>query len=141
MTKFLVEAIREKVEPTNFLICEVPPVLQIEEMNQKNTEFNKLIHEKYDGCFTVLNLNHMYRRLSNMQSFFYDNIHFNRKGLAVLKNTLLSQLLRISSGVSTKHCTSYNGKPMRTNQYIKKIAYTLLNPNINITKRQRLLQN
>ena len=114
----LVEAIREKFEPTNFVICEVPPVLQNEEMNQKITEFNKLIHEKFDEGFTVLNLNHMYRRLPNMQSFYYDNIHLNHhRGLAVLKNALLSQLLRTSSGVSTKHYTSYNRKPMRTNQY------------------------
>ena len=113
----LVEAIREKFEPTNFVICEVPPVLQNEEMNQKITEFNKLIHEKFDEGFTVLNLNHMYRRLPNMQSFYYDNFHFNHhRGLAVLKNALLSQLLRTSSGVSTKHYTSYNRKPMRTNQ-------------------------
>ena len=113
----LVEAIREKFEPTNFVICEVPPVLQNEEMNQKITEFNELIHETFDEGFTVLNLNHMYRRLPNMQSFYYDNIHFNHhRGLAVLKNALLSQLLRTSSGVSTKHYTSYNRKPMRTNQ-------------------------
>ena len=42
-----------KFEPTNFVICEVPPVLQNEEMKQKITEFNELIHEKFDEGFTV----------------------------------------------------------------------------------------
>ena len=60
----------------------------------------------------------MYRRLPSMQSFYYDNIHFNHhEGLAVLKNALLSQLLRTSSGVSTKHYTTCNRNPMRTSQY------------------------
>ena len=114
----LVKAIREKLEPPNSVVCEVPPVLQNEEMNQKITEFNTLIHEKFDEGFTVLKLNHKYRSLPNMQSFCNNNIHFNHlQGLAVLTTALLSQLLRTSSGVSTKHYTNYNRKPMRTNQY------------------------
>ena len=101
------------------------PVLQNEEMNQKTTKFNKLIHEKYDNGIPVLKLNHMYRRLPKMQSFYYDNIHFNRhEGLAVFKNALLLQLLRTSSGVSTEHYTSYSRKPMRTNQYTTKRWHT-----------------
>ena len=78
-----------------------------------------------------------------MQSFYYDNIHFNRhEGLSVLKNALLSQLLRTSSGVSTEHYLYELQSQTHENQPIHytKMAYTLLYTKIQITKRQRLLQ-
>ena len=88
------------------------PSLAERRNESENTEFNERIHEKFDEGFTVLNLNDMYRRWPNMQSVYYDNFHFNHHRISYLKNALLSQLLRTSSGVFQQNIIRVTiGKP------------------------------
>ena len=82
-------------------------------------KFNELLLEKFDNDssgFQVLKLNEVYRNtlnskgnLQNYNQLFNDNVNLNySRGVPMLKNLLLSYLLRTSSGLVNARSKMYN---------------------------------
>ena len=101
----------KKFTPETNVLCEIPPLKDLEHNTQKKNiidKFNSLLHDKYDNVdrFTILPLNDYVKSaaiktgdLTSYKYFFYDNVHFNyQHGVPLLKNWLLSHLLLSSNG-------------------------------------------
>ena len=109
--KQLVNLCIEKFTPETFVLCEIPPLKDLEHNTQKNKiidNFNSLLHDNYDNDdrFKILPLNDFVKsaaiRNDDSRSFnymFYDNVHFNHPhGVPLLINWLLTHLLPSSNG-------------------------------------------
>ena len=67
----------------------------------------------------ILEINKMVKSFQNSRQLYYDNINFNKdsNGLPFLRNCLLSQLLKTSTGVCN---TRYYPQSKTVNSYRKK---------------------
>ena len=108
--KQLVNLCVEKFTPETFVLCEIPPLKDLEHNTQKNNiidKFNSLLHDNYDNVdrFKILPLNDYVKSAAKKTGdstsynyLFYDNVHFNyQHGVPLLKNWLLSHLLLSSN--------------------------------------------
>ena len=96
---------QSKFKPESIVLCEVQPVQNNPDDNKRTDKFNKLLHEKYNSMegIQILEINKMVKSFQNPRQLYYDNIHFNNSiGLPSLRNCLLSQLLKTSTGVCNK---------------------------------------
>ena len=115
----LVDLVQTKFKPENIVLCEVPPVQNSPDENKRIDEFNKLLEGKYNSMegIQILEINKMVKSFQNPRQLYYDNYHFNNtNGLPFLRNCLLSQLLKTSTGVCNKR---YYPQTKTVNSYRK----------------------
>ena len=109
--KQLVNLCVEKFTPETFVLCEIPPLKDLEHNTQKNNiidKFKSLLHDYCDNVdrFKNLPLNDYVKSAAiktgdsaSYNYLFYDNVHFNyQHGVPLLKNWLLYHLLLSSNG-------------------------------------------
>ena len=66
-----------KFSPDSIVICELPPILNNDDANDKNDHYNRFLNEKYGSTtgFEVLNLNSSRKSLESYQSLYFDTTH------------------------------------------------------------------
>ena len=86
--------------PDLIVICEIPPILNNDDANDKIVHYNSFLKELYGSTmgFEVLNLNSYIKSLESYQSLHFDTIHLNDElGIPFLRNCLGSYVFKHSS--------------------------------------------
>ena len=95
-------------------ICEIPPILNNDDANDKIDHYNRFLNEMYGSTtgFEVLNLNSNIKSLESYQSLYFDTIHLNDElGIPFLRNCLGSYVFKHSSKLpKVKPAPDYTGK-------------------------------
>ena len=110
----LIALITAKFSPESIVICEIPPILNNEDANDKIDHYNRFLNEMYGSTtgFEVLNLNSNIKSLESYQSLYFDTIHLNDElGIPFLRNCLGSYVFKHSSKLPRiKPAPDYTGK-------------------------------
>ncbi len=100
--KSLVQSLSDRHNPFKVFICEVPPVIEDDQLvgcNKKIEDFNQLLND-YCESKEILPVHETLTIQNNWKSFYHKSIHFNDSlGTLLLKNILLSHILRYSNNV------------------------------------------
>ena len=144
--KQLVNLCIEKIAPETIVLCEIPPLKDLEHNTQKNKiidNFNSLLHDNYDNVdpFKILPLNDFVKSAAiktiystSLNYMFSDNAHFNHQyGVPSLKNGRLSHLLLSSNG----RVAQFYGAPQSRAADNAQLREPLKNVRIQFTRQNR----
>ena len=109
--------------PGSIVICEIPPIHNNDDANDKTDHYNRFLNEMYGSTtgFEVLNLNSNIKSLESYQSLYFDTTHLNNElGIPFLRNSLGSYVFKHSSKLPrVKPAHDYTGK---ANSYQKSLS-------------------
>ena len=107
-------ALTAKFSPDSIVICEIPPILNNDDANDKIDHYKRFLNEMYGSTtgFEVLNLNLNIKSLESYQSLCFDTIHLNDElCIPLLRNCLGSYVFKHSSKLPrVKPAPDYTGK-------------------------------
>ena len=126
----LIALITGKFSLDSIVFCEIPPILNNDDSNDKIDHYNRFLNEMYGSTtgFEVLNLNSNIKSLESYQSSYFDTIRLKDElGIPFLRNCLGSYVFKHSSKLPrVKPAPEYTGKA-NSNQ---KSLYNYQNKNI-----------